>query len=296
MRAGDGFERYPRPALSRQTRAFTRAFGIGIGVVTATVGAVLVASRIAEGSLGEAFFSAAICGTIALLAFGVVPQSHPKAQFRYLNSIVMTHAEQPTADSWVHVAPTRVMRMTLLLGLMCVVLAAAGCAVFAGAQVFGFIPQVNEDVSEAGPLLGMVFFAVLTGVGGWIVYLLLARRVRAGGHGSRPSGVALGETSVAVRVPGRDVEILWTDIVAVDALALEQGRGQEIPMIRLTLRSGGPLNGVQMLAADGYTVPTDALFTALRWYHAHPEARRELGRVEGQRRIEGWRKDALQRQ
>lgn len=27
-------------------------------------------------------------------------------------------------------------------------------------------------------------------------------------------------------------------------------------MIRLTLRSGGPLSGVQMLAADGYTVPT----------------------------------------
>ncbi|MBC9928228.1 MULTISPECIES: hypothetical protein [unclassified Leucobacter] len=51
-----------------------------------------------------------------------------------------------------------------------------------------------------------------------------------------------------------------------------------------------------MLAADGYTVPTDSLFTALRWYHAHPEERRELGRVEGQRRIEGWRKDALQRQ
>ncbi len=89
MRAGDGFERYPRPALSRQTRAFTRAFGIGIGVLTATVGAVLVVSRIAEGSLGDASVSAAICGTIALLGFGVVPQSHPKGQLRYLNSIVM---------------------------------------------------------------------------------------------------------------------------------------------------------------------------------------------------------------
>lgn len=48
----------------------------------------------------------------------------------------------------------------------------------------------------------------------------------AGGHGSRPSGVALGETSVAVRVPGRDVEILWTDIVAVDALASSRGAGR----------------------------------------------------------------------
>ncbi|MBC9937517.1 MULTISPECIES: hypothetical protein [unclassified Leucobacter] len=78
--------------------------------------------------------------------------------------------------------------------------------------------------------------------------------------------VALGEASVAVWVPGRDVEILWTDIVGVDALAFEQGRGQDIPMIRLTLRAGGPLHGVQMLTADGYTVPTDALFAALHRY------------------------------
>ena len=295
MRAGDGFERYPRPALSRQTRAFTRVFGVCVGVLCVAIGVTLVTLRLLDGNLSDAGVSAAVCGTIALLAFGIVPQDQPKAHFRYLNSVVMTRAEQPPADSWVHVAPTRIMRLTLLLGLMCVVLVAAGVTLFSAAQVFGFIPQVNEDVSAAGPFLGMLFFAVLTGLGGWIVYLLLARRVRAGGHGARPSGVALGETSVSVRVPGRDVEILWTDIVGVDALALEQGRGQEIPMIRLTLRAGGLVDGVQMLAADGYTVPTDALFTALRWYHAHPEARRELGRVEGQRRIEGWRMAALQR-
>lgn len=288
----DGLERYPY--RSSPVRGLGRYGAALCAVVFLLLAVVVTRQNLQEGNGLGAFLAANLLGIMTMLSLGVMPQPRPRGHFRYISSIVMTRAERPTADSWVHLAPTRPLRLPFLIGMVWATLALLAAAVFAGLQVFGAIPQVNTDVSSAGPALAMVFMLGLGAIGAWLCWLLVWRRVRGGSFGRRPSGVALGESSVAVRVPGRDAEILWTDIVSVQPQTTQAGRrGQQITMIRLAL-GPGRRERVQMLSAEGYTVPTDALYTALRWYHARPEARWELGRVEGERRIEAWRLAALE--
>lgn len=211
--------------------------------------------------------------------------------FRYISQTVMTRAERPVVDSWVHLAPT--LRPPLL-GLLFFVLATLGAAyacVFAALQLFEVIPIVSASTSNGGLALGMVAMALIACGTGWVASLMIGRWLRASSYGRRPSGVALGESGVIVRVPGRDAEIPWTGIASITPEVVTMRR-QPLPLIRLTLTPDQP-ERVQMLTAEGYAVPTDALYTALRWYHARPDARWELGRVEGERRIEGWRQAAL---
>lgn len=214
----------------------------------------------------------------------------PATMFKLINATVMTRAERPTADSWVHLAQTRTMGLPMVLGFSIAAAASFGAAIFAGLQVFGVIPQVNTDVSEAGPLLGMLFMGALGLLLGWLASLMIRREFRNGSVGARPSGVALGETAVAVNVPGRDVEILWTQMTGVDVVAtMPAANGRTVgPMIRISLTPGTLPGGVQKLSGTGYRVPASALYTALRWYLARPESRWELGRVEGGRRLAAW--------
>jgi len=161
-------------------------------------------------------------------------------------------------------------------------------------QLLGVTPRLNEDASTAALILGLLLLLVFAAGGAFFSWLLIWRRIRNGSFGTRPSGVTLGPSGVAVRVPGRDVEIAWGQILSITPQVASSGRsGLSVGMIKLQLtRGSGISSDQQMLAAEGYQVPSDALFTALRWYQAHPEARWELGRVEGQRRLEGWRLDA----
>lgn len=164
----------------------------------------------------------------------------PVATFKLINATVMTRAERPTADSWVHLAQTRTMGLPMVIGFSLAAAASFGAAIFAGLQAFGVIPQVNADVSEVGPLLGMLFMGALGLLLGWLASLMIRREFRDGSVGARPSGVALGETAVAVNVPGRDVEILWTQMTGVDVVAtMPASNGRTAgPMIRISLTPG----------------------------------------------------------
>lgn len=218
--------------------------------------------------------------------------------FRYINQTVMTRAEAPTVDSWVHLAQTRRPPLWGVAFFTLASLGAAGAAVYAGLQLFRAVPIANERSGDGGLLLGMIGMAVIALGTGWVSSLLIGRWIRNGTVGARPSGVALGEHGVVVRVPGRDAEIPWAEIRSVSVKVMQtSGRrgGAELPLIELARDpQAPPAERVQMIAASGYRVPGDALYTALRWYHAHPQARWELGRIEGERRLEGWRQAALE--
>lgn len=235
-------------------------------------------------------FSGGFFTVLALFSLGIATQANKVESFRLINATVMTRAERPTQDSWVHLAQTSTNGFSLVLGFGLAGLGCIGIAVYAGLQGFGVIAQVNTDVSEAGPILAMLFLGGLGMLLVWIASLMIRREHRSGRVGARPSGIALGEATVAVNVPGRDVEIPWAQITGigiVPGVYLAHGSSTP-PMIRLTLGTGPVEERAQMLSGSGYRVPVNALYTALRWYWAHPESRWELGRIEGEQRLAAW--------
>jgi len=222
---------------------------------------------------------------------------HARDAFRYINHTVMTRAEAPTVDSWVHLAQTRRPPIGAVLFFALASIGSVAVAVYGLLQLIGVLPIANSDGGTGGLILGTSGMALFAAGAGWVAALMIGRTVRSGGVGARPSGIALGEHGVVVRVPGRDAEIPWAEIRSVTArLSAMGGRRSraELPLIELARDPAAPVSErVQFVVANGCRVPGDALYTALRWYHAHPEARWELGRVEGERRLEGWRQQAL---
>lgn len=273
----------------RAPRRLSKSGAIWFGIFASVLAVVGPIGELNKGETLHAVLFFYCSATVALLAFGVVPQGEPRGSFRYLSSIVMTRADRPTADSWVHLAPTRAARPLLLVAFAAIVLGLLALSVSAAMQALGIIPRANSNATTLALSFGAVVAGLLGILGVWLLLLMIGRRLRNGSFGTRPSGVALGQTSVAVRVPGRDVEIPWTQIAGVDPKRILVKDEQEMRLIQISLNRKGPIpDRVQMLPAENYQVPTDALYTALRWYHAHPEARWELGRVEGERRLQGW--------
>ncbi|QIK63942.1 tetraspanin family protein [Leucobacter viscericola] len=268
---------------------FTKPVAIAMGSVITLVGLSNGVPRLGTDENLVGIVILVSCSVLALLAFGMIPQRAPQGSFRLINATVMTRAEQPTADSWVHLASTRAMRITLILGFFLGSLSLLAMAVYAFLQGIGVVSKPNSSTNSSFLIVISVIVAAVGCLGVWISSLLVGRRLRNGSFGTRPSGVALGETSVAVRVPGKNIEIPWVQIKRVEPVIVPTRNAEDFSMIRLALMPGGMITErAQMLATDGYQVPTDALYTALRWYHAHPEARRELGRVEGQQRLQAW--------
>lgn len=294
----EGFERYPFPQRHASQAAkggATKGGAITMAVVFGAVGVTTIVQHLAKGELLFSFLAFNVLGVLLLLAFGVVPERDPRRSFRYINAAVLTRAERPTADSWVHLAATRAGRLPLLLGFVWGTLVLVGAAVFGVLQLIGIVPLQNEGSGFGGVVIGTVLLVLFGALCTWLSVLLVGRRVRNGSFGTRPSGVALGQSGIAVRMPGIDVEIPWDRIVSIEPQVATAGNTRSpVTWIKLQLDRGSGFAGdVQMLAATGYKVPSDALYTALRWYRAHPGARWELGRIEGQRRLEGWRLDAL---
>lgn len=296
----EGFERYPLPGRrgagsGSATTGFGRIGAMLFGTFLLLLGVLSVAQQLREEHTLGAILAANVCGVLAMFAFGIAPQRPPKRSFRFLNSVVLTRAERRPTDSWVHVAPTRALRLPLTIGFIWAslgLLVAAGCALL---QLVGVLPKLNQETGTGGLVLALLLLVPISGACLWLSWLIIWRRIRNGSFGTRPSGVTLGPSGIAVRVPGRDVEIAWGQITSITPqVAASGGARHSIAMIQLQLAKGSGLAGdKQMLAAEGYQVPSDALYTALRWYHSHPEAWWELGRVEGQRRLEGWRLDAV---
>lgn len=294
----EGFERYPFPqghGMRTNKGAATRGSAITIAVIFGVIGVTTIVQHLARGEVLFSFLALNVLAVFVLLGFGVVPERDPRRSFRYINAVVMTRAEQPPADSWVHLAPTRPGRVSLMVGFVWGTLGLIAVAVSGVLQLLGIMPLQNTQTGIGGVVIATILTGLIGALCTWLSAQLILRRVRDGSFGTRPSGVALGETSVAVRMPGIDLEIPWDRVLSVEPHVVIGGNARNsITMIKLQLARGSGLTGdAQMLAATGYRVPSDALYTALRWYSTHPEARWELGRIEGQRRLEGWRLDAI---
>lgn len=267
---------------------------LGAGVLVAVLGAVGVTTQLQHGDVLMAIITFNVVGPLVLIAFGSVPQPRHRGAFRFINAIVMTRAERAPVDSWVHLAPTNRMRMLVLITFVWLSLGATIVTLSSLAQLTGLMPVLNGDSGVGGLILGGMI-SCLAAVGlWWVTALMLSRNARHGTVGRRLSGIALGRTAVAVHVPGRDLEIPWTAITRILPSRLKIGRDANVPVILFWLDpdSGVP-GGRQYAPIESIAVPPDALYTALRWYLAHPESRWELGRTEGAHRLDAWHRDAL---
>lgn len=251
-------------------------------------------TQLQQGEILKAIVILSVCGPLALIAFGSVPQPRHTRSFRFINAIVMTRAERAPVDSWVHLAPTGRMRVLVLITFVWLSLGASATVLSALAQLTGLMAIQNEESGVGGLVLGGTV-SLFAAIGLWrVTALMLSRNARHGTVGRRPSGIALGRTAVAVHVPGRDVEIPWTAITRIQPSRLKIGRDANVPVILFWLNPDSTVpGGRQFVPIESIGVPPDALYTALRWYLAHPESRWELGRTEGAHRLDAWHRDAL---
>ena len=286
-------EAYPLP-LQNERRQTKVAAIILLSIMVALMVVVLVAMVANGGSALNGFLAVNFCIFGALIAWGWIPRSRQRSNFRFLNATVMTHAEQPTADSWVHLAATRPARLAARIAFAWVALAAGVGGAAAAAQIAGVMPRLNETAHTAQLVIAMVVCLALAVASGWTAWIMFAQAVRHRTYGRRPSGITLGRAGVSVRVPGRDAEIPWAIIQSIDALPMAVGRGATIPVIQMRLAEHSGIPGdLQYVAVEGLMVPPDAVYTALQWYFSHPMARWELSRSEGQRRLDGWCQAAM---
>ncbi len=282
--APSGLERFPYPILLSRRR---RMLGALAGSVTALLAVTAAAQRIMVGDAIVAPAAFSVFGVFSLFGFGAMLTPRPRGGFRYLNAVVLTRAEEPPADSWVHLAPVRPPNVLYRIAFGWASVAAAAGTVYGVLQIVGAMPRMNTDAGIGGLMIAVIAMAVIAVVCGWVCGLMVAQRVRTGTAGRRPAGITLGESGVA--------DFAWEDIAAVDAVLITVARDAEIPTIRLLLSRGAAGDREQRIPVASIDVPTDALYTALRWYAAHPGSRRELSHVEGRQRLDGWRNEARRR-
>lgn len=203
-------------------------------------------------------------------------------------------------DDWLHVAGLRLPRRVQIvamgwasLGLVCVTIAAT-------AQLLGLVPRWNPDTTTAQLVIAVVLCLAFSSLFVWVTWALVARRRTSVTDGRGSVGVGLGEHAVRVDVPGRRVNLRWDDIVEIEATHQQPNRPRfpgerpQLHMIRIQSNDALPKSQqVQLIAVTTCQVPVQALWTALRWYHAHPQARWELGRAEGTARLERWCRAAV---
>lgn len=279
----EGFERYGRGMGARRYPWLT----VPIGILVLIWGGYVVVTNALEGdwlvAIGVGWFSLAL----GLGGIGVGFANRADVQdFVLRDAAAWADSDEPPPDARVHLARMRALPYPLVV---CAALFALGMALISATallQLLGLVPRAADDVSTGTLLLAAAGSAVLAGIGGWLARQHATRKWRGGALSRRPEGVALGEREVLVRVPGYDAEIAWAHILAVRPDAIRDGMA---PVFRLELSPEAGIRGdAQLIPAGGYSVPTDALYSALRWYRAHPEARHELGREAGGRRLADW--------
>jgi hypothetical protein len=285
----NGFERYPA-ALGERT--YPRLAAV-VGVLVLAAGAYVVVLDLQKEEVLVAVGVGWLCLVLGLGGLGIGTM-HTATQRRFRATRVRAaDAGTPYAvDHQLWVASPRTLPVPLLITTALFTLGIV--AVFAAGllQLIGVMPRGNSNGtigSLVTALLGTAFFGAVGGA-------LTVANLRAVWYGNRlcprPRGVLIGEHTVTLREKGSTITVPWQHVRQVVPITAEGHPATA--RIGLVLRRGSGLDG-DMLAvpATGYGVPPDAVFTALRWYHAHPSERMELADRTARTRLDEWRRDAI---
>lgn len=281
-----GFERYP---LRKHLAPTWRNTGLPVlmGVLSVILGLPLSIRLFITGDWGSGLLFAGVAGLGMLVSAGSVWR-RPRRRGSF-------HAVEPAKleivdDSASSVQLASVRPPALPMRIVFVLAALAGLVLSGAAlgQVTGLLPQLNAQTSPVQFVIAAVLGLGITAFFGRSAWSSFQQRARQDPTGPRPVGIALGSSGVAIRVAGGNVDIGWNTIADIDGHLIQPSRGRPVPMIRLKVRDASGRRRDHLLPAENLAVPADAMYTALRWYAAHPKSRWELGRPEGARRLNEW--------
>lgn len=114
---------------------------LAVGVFMVIASGYLIYRGIREGDYMLSITGGSFFGILACVAFGTLPRAKQTAPFRYLNGEVMSKAERPVLDTWVHLAPTRPLRVTAVIAFAWVSAATAVVALIGLAQITPMPPS-----------------------------------------------------------------------------------------------------------------------------------------------------------
>jgi hypothetical protein len=179
----------------------------------------------------------------------------------------------------------RILRV-LLLVTACIVASFAGAGVLGWAAPSGTPPPDPESFLAGGAALSLLFAWVAWLV--WVVVEIACRRVARGRLVLRPDGIYHRSFTFEHFAP-------WHAVVDVsarqfrDPVIVVRAFPTEDTRIRRTSWLGNQqeFKLLPFLAVRGRSLAVDpaVAYHALRYYHAHPEARAELGTFAGEQRI-----------
>lgn len=229
-------------------------------------------------------------GFVGTLCFGVIGTVLGVTYIRYggergmpqlLNAVVLTRALVRPPDSWVHFFREAGPGHWLTVSFTSVGLCASA----------GFAWVATLVIRDGGDAVGTLFVTVPL----FLAFLIIAAagiaatilQWRHASFGRRQSGLSIGRDGV-IHYNLDTVQVWpWESIAQVRAVAegVVPEAGDFIPKVAIARRDGAEEIELHL---GGHHAHAWLIYSALRFWHEHPEARRELSTSAAQRRMRNW--------
>lgn len=261
----------------------------GLGFLA--VGAAMSLSSLAQEKHLEALVSIIFFGMVGIACLGAAVRiAKPRGSIQFINAVVLTEAEAPPADSWVHLVRFRranagAVIIIFAIGLGLLAITAVG------------VHHVLTTSENPEGLWRLVPAALLGGLGVPMTVAgvrVLLMNTRTTSVGTRPVGVAVGESGIMLNLPGLDAEIPWAAVDSIKAGVITVGRGRRVfgrdrraehEIQTIDIRARGKLH---CLTLASLATPPLLAYSALKFYLDNPSLRDELGTTVAQTRFDEW--------
>nr|WP_157127061.1 hypothetical protein [Cnuibacter physcomitrellae] len=263
--------------------------------IVALVFAVLAAAAVLKGDVWGGLIFTLLFAAVGLgVGVGYEHAGDERGMPVLLNAITLTRARVRPPDSWVHFFREAPPGRWLTI---CFAATGTFCSV-----ALGWL-SVVAVVSGGGWILlllvPLLLGALVVALAGWIA---VVQRWRHASFGRRPIGLSVGRHGVIRWFLDDLVDVWpWESIAAVraQASAVDKTNGDFMPGIVLVPVPGAPdpTDPDDTLVEreydlTGYQSHAWLIYSAVRFWHEHPELRHELSTTHAQRRIAQWR-DAI---
>lgn len=275
---------YPlHPQWQMQAAKRTPVWMAALGAAATFVLGAFAFSAAARGDLQELIFWTLFFALTAL-ATGVAFERTGSEEGipAMINAIVLSRAVERPVDSWIHffrrAGPSRWQTAFFLIAGV----GASGLMVWA--SVLSFMTAPWALLATVPLLLGSLFVAF---AGGMAVLL----RWRHSSFARRPIGLSLGRHGLVYYYVNGTDEWPWESIGEVEASvgAVDESTGDFAPSLIIEPAVGAQIDRKDY-GLDDYQAHPLLIYTAVRFWLEHPDARHELSTTFAQRRIEAWAK------
>jgi hypothetical protein len=205
-----------------------------------------------------------------------LPRSASRKPLALVNAVAFSKSATPSPDQWLHFAKVRPVPWRLLAGFIVITLVC----------VWGLVGTF--DLFADADSLQILVPIILLGAGalffGWAAIRSVASYAKRTGW-PHLHGLGIGRSGIALRFTGGDADVPWDAVTSIGAVFTnaDNPRQSKIPVLRVGYAGTVVDLNTEILGA----APT-VIYCALRYYHANPEMRTELGTTVAQKRMDRW--------